>query len=98
MLTVHKYPLPAHDCLVHMPLGAKVIHADIQGEQICLWAHVDTKQKKELRRFMIVGTGHTMPEGQKLEHRGTVLMHEGTLVVHVFENVDYTEHQRGVTN
>jgi len=98
MQKVYKYPLPSSGCLIPMPQGAKILKVDMQGEVICLWAHVDTTQKLENRQFLMAGTGHTLPDGLKLQHHGSLILHEATLVIHVFENLDYTEQQRGTTN
>ena len=69
---------------VEMPIGAKVLTAHEQRDEICLWAEVDPSAKKETRNFEVFGTGHAMPEGKR-RYIGTVHMSGGAFVFHVFE-------------
>lgn len=88
MLTVYKYPLKLQDhWSLEMPIGAKILSVDNQREQITLWALVDASPEAptEVRSFLIRGTGHNIDEGLNLEFIGTVLVHDGGLVWHVFE-------------
>lgn len=58
MDTIYKYPLQITDVQrVLMPSGAKILCAQVQGDQVCLWAEVDTEKETEPRIIMIVGTG-----------------------------------------
>ncbi len=66
-----------------MPYGAKVIDAQIQGADICLWAICDPEEQKQTRRFAIVGTGHRLPSFST--HVATV--QDGQFVWHIFEVV-----------
>jgi hypothetical protein len=83
MKTIWKYAL--HPYTSHMmPVGAKLLSVHAQGSEICLWALVDTEAALEERKFVVVGTGHKVPEnaGQFI---GTALLCLGVLVLHVFE-------------
>lgn len=95
MKTVLKYALDAlaPEVKISMPLGAKVLHvAKERGatqDVLCLWALVDTEAPTVPRWFRVYGTGHPLPEGAYdgtfMRHVGTVLMHGGAIVLHVFE-------------
>lgn len=71
-----------------LPIGAKILSAQIQREKICIWAMVDSKEKKENRTIAIVGTGNPLPKinpDEKMVHVDTVQLH--SMVWHVFEIV-----------
>lgn len=70
---------------IEMPAGAQILHVGVQMEQIvCIWALVDENAPMEERSFAVVGTGHPVPENTA--HVGSVLMHGGAFVWHVFEH------------
>lgn len=86
MITVYKYPLTGsigQPQGVMLPAGAKVLCAQGQGGQLCLWAQVDTAEDVVWRSFVVFGTGYDMPPGLTFNHVGTVQMSQ--LVWHVFE-------------
>lgn len=84
MKTIFKYPIrPTSEQQVEMPNGSQIIHVgkDPDG-QPCVWATVDTAEKRMINvDIIMVGTGAEMPEG-KLTHKGTLIV--GPLVLHVF--------------
>lgn len=85
MKTIYKYPLNLGRQVVLLPLGARVLTAQVQHETICLWAEVaDPEGKKERRTFNVVGTGHPIPNNPGV-YIGTVQMQEGRFVWHVYE-------------
>jgi hypothetical protein len=59
MKTIFKYPLRITDMQpVMMPMGARPLAVQFQGETLCLWAEVDDSRKLRQSRFVyIVGTG-----------------------------------------
>ncbi len=69
---------------IEVPCGAKILSVACQCDQICMWALVDPEAEKELRLFAVYGTGHKVPDNPGT-FIGTVLMHGGSLVFHVFE-------------
>lgn len=85
MSAVWKFVIADPETPVRMPEGAEVLHVAEQHGQVCLWALVDPAAMPMDRRFVIVGTGHPLPE-----HRGrfigTVLLAGGGLVFHVWED------------
>lgn len=89
MKKIFKYPLEITDTqFVELPLGAKILTAQMQGNQLCLWAVVNTLPEavKKNRRIEIIGTGNPMPTGD-LEYISTFQMMGGGLIFHVFENI-----------
>jgi len=48
---------------IEMPAGAMVLTVQTQAGQPCLWALVNEEQPLITRRFVIVGTGHPVPDG-----------------------------------
>jgi hypothetical protein len=89
MRTIWKYPLAVENVqYVQMPRGARVIAAQKQGEMICLWALVESSADTEARVVLVAGTGHPLPENiADFKHVGTVQLHGGALVFHVFLGV-----------
>ena len=66
-----------------MPRGAEVLTVQMQREVLCVWAVVDPDAEKEQRKFIVYGTGHEY-DSIKGEYVGTVQIHGGDLVWHVF--------------
>lgn len=84
MKTIHKYPLDPRRPIVEMPIGAKVLSVQIQRGDVCLWALVDTSAEIERRAFIVLGTGHEVPDNDG-EFVATFQMEDLGLVFHVFE-------------
>lgn len=88
-LTVWKFPLDLSKLTangelppIHMPIGAEILTAREQGETICVWARVNPKETRVVKRmFAVCGTGHDAPF---TDYVGTGLLFGGTLVLHVF--------------
>lgn len=81
MKTVWKFPLVEK---IEMPMRAEILSISTQGGEPMIWALVNPEAKKEVREFMVFGTGHNVPSG--LIYRGTFLQAADALVWHVFEN------------
>ena len=89
---IYKYPLDLEGQDIKeiiMPLGANVLTVQVQRDVVCLWAMVPTDLPdyaggEEVRRFLVIGTGHRLPE-HPTRYVGTVQMVNGALVLHVFE-------------
>lgn len=84
MKTIWKFPL-APDCVLDMPIGAKVLTVQMQGDAVMLWALVDALAPKEQRRFLVYGTGHEILDAGALTYVATFQMGGGVLVFHAFE-------------
>lgn len=87
MKTIFKYVLQPNGEPVEMPVSADVLTAREQGDNICVWARVDTEEALMVKRnFCVFGTGHEMPDDPNLRYVGTAMLQGGALVMHVFEN------------
>lgn len=89
MITVFKYPLePIDSQILDLPVGAKILTAQLQYGQLCLWCEIDTTQPVFPRIFRIYGTGHAiiLPDvGSGLKYIATAQDLNGVLVWHVYE-------------
>ena len=85
MKTIYKYATAALGTgAVDMPINAQVLKADLQNQQIFLWAYVDTEEEvHETRYFKLIGTGHDAGSLSPDKHIATML--DGPFVWHLFE-------------
>lgn len=83
---IYKYQVEVGDQVVYMPNDAEILCAQMQHNDICLWALVEPKSPEECRQIKVIGTGHPIVE-EKLIYISTVQMHGGTLIWHVFEKI-----------
>lgn len=85
MATIYKYPLK-NEVLqtIKMPKGAQILHVDLQRDDICLWALVDTTAEMEPRIIECFGTGFHIDNFPR-KHIATVK--DGYFVWHYFERV-----------
>ena len=89
MKEIYKYPLEITDTqFVELSLGAEILTVQMQGNQLCLWAMVNTLPEaiKKNRCIEIIGTGNPVPTGD-LKYISTFQMVGGGLIFHVFENI-----------
>jgi hypothetical protein len=61
MKTIHKYIVTGRSD-TPMPIGAKILHVDMQGRDFWIWAEVNTDVRMETRTFEVVGTGWELDE------------------------------------
>ena len=86
MRTVYKYPLLLEDTQeIEMPGGSQILTVQVQRDQPCVWALVETQSQLVNRTFRVAGTGHDIPYGPELDYIGTFQLQSGLLVFHVFE-------------
>jgi hypothetical protein len=90
-MTIFKYVLDLDKCTIHIPAPALILSVGLQGDKIVVWVKVDPTEKEVERKFVIVGTGHPLPEDSRLEFVGTVQYLYG-LVYHVFASMPYTDY------
>ena len=85
MKTIYKYDLPIDDDInIPLPEGAVVLSVAMQDQgHPKIWAIVEPGSPTERRQFHWRGTGH--PLGNVGRFVGTVLIHSGALVFHLFE-------------
>jgi hypothetical protein len=85
--TIWKFLLPykyGGDISIRMPKGADVFTIAEQNNHLYMWALVDVNAIPEIRHFCVVGTGQSV-EVESKAYLGTALLHNETLVLHVFE-------------
>jgi len=87
MLTVFKYPAVMNDEFsIRMPYDSKILKAENQHGQLCLWVLVNTECQEENRTFLLTGTGHAISyEMSEIDFISTFQMRGGSFVFHVFE-------------
>jgi hypothetical protein len=83
MKTIWKFTLTS-DCIVEMPIGAKILTIQEQRGLPRMWALVDSVALIEKRRFFIYGTGHQIDENIG-DYIGMFQLNDGAPVFHVFE-------------
>lgn len=62
MKSVWKFPLKFKVTSLEMPSGARILKANIQNNDVMLWAEVNPEAPREQRNFGVFGTGHEIPE------------------------------------
>lgn len=95
MRTIHKQRLNLLEAQVlQLPKGAKILTAQMQPfaismgtayehENLQIWYECEPAQELEPRAFVILGTGHPMPDTHRLSYIATVQV--GSLVLHIYE-------------
>jgi hypothetical protein len=82
--TIWKFPFGITDVVtLHMPRGARILHAGMQGHTACVWALVDSEAPKVERVFRVVGTGNPLCGDGLMEHIAS--FQEPPFVWHLFE-------------
>jgi hypothetical protein len=86
MKTIWKYPLSMMDKqVISLPVGSKILCAQIQNDTACIWVLVDPENKQIKREIMVFGTGHPVDDSLDLEYIGTFQIASLGLVFHVFD-------------
>lgn len=82
---VYKYELMVADSQdVKMPIGATILCAQMQRDELCLWAAVDAAAGPVGdRRINVIGTGHGYDGALTGEYISTV--QAGPFVWHIFD-------------
>jgi len=86
MSVVWKFVIEDPETPVSMPARADILHVASQEGKVCIWALVDPSAPKVERRFVVVVTGDSVPPYCGRFH-GTVLLHGGTVVLHVWDDI-----------
>jgi hypothetical protein len=94
MKTIHKYSIGVTGALdhgerlvVYMQKDAAIMDIQSQHDRITMWAKVDTDTPIVQRQFIVYYTGHEISETDHELHQyiGTVQIHGGATIYHVFE-------------
>lgn len=106
MRTIYRYVLgrsshfikrPTTSVILQMPIGAKCISLQWVGEELSIFAIVDTERDTELRTFRIIGTGQDANIlSYEDEYIGSISVLNGTYMYHIFDagTFDRSEEQR----
>lgn len=86
MITVYKYIIDPNSPSIMINDKAEILSITFQGNELCLWAKVDTNNKLVSRNFNIYGTGHEI-RNESLAFIGTAFLGSMSLVFHVFEKI-----------
>jgi hypothetical protein len=82
---IWKYPLElASEQALLLPANARILCVQVQDGTPCTWALVTPGMAVEQRTFLTYGTGQPGAHG---DYVGTYQLHDGGLVLHVFEEV-----------
>ena len=84
---VWKYTLKDHINTLSMPEDFEILQVHEQANEVCMWVIVEPDLISQAKRtFHVVGTGKEIPSG--VEYVGTAHVHFGTLVLHVFMEIE----------
>lgn len=85
MTTIYKYPIAITDLQkINMPLGYKLLAAQVQHGNPQLWAEVNPSMPDVPVTLAVYGTGHTIPDIVQT-YVDTIQISNGGFVFHVYE-------------
>ena len=84
MKTIWKYHITYGQNEYEMPKDAKILSAQLQHNEFCVWALVDPEKEKEIRTIEIFGTGlpFNVSDGK---YKFIDTIQHGWFVGHIFE-------------
>jgi hypothetical protein len=83
-MRIYKYTLKDRDIQNVQMHPGRILHVGEQGNNICIWALVDTELPLKTRRFAVVLTGASCPCTLD-QYLATVKLFDGRVIGHVFE-------------
>ena len=92
MKTIWKYEIETTDEFeLQMPQGGCILDLQIQRGVPCIWVEVDPSAEKITKVFRVFGTGHTIPEKERVAYNycGTYQLTVANLVFHLYEVLEY---------
>lgn len=86
---VRRYPVPIDGQVHEFELQGQILHAGFKEcfedpPTMSVWALWDSTLSPARKAFVVVGTGHPLPEGFA-RYVGTGMLMQGRLVFHMFE-------------
>jgi hypothetical protein len=86
MKSIYKYQLSLNDVdVILLPVGSDILTIQMQDNNICMWALVDTSEQRMVSRHIYTfGMGHSIDPTLKLKHISTYQI-GSYLVYHAFE-------------
>lgn len=106
MRTIYRYVLgkqttfhcaPTSNVAVSIPIGAKILAPRLVGDELSIFAIVDTIRDSELRMFRVIGTGQDAEIlSYEDEYIGSISVLNGTYMYHIFDagTLDRNEEQQ----
>ena len=90
MKAIWKYNLKIGHTMLVMPKDAEILSLQVQHNQPCLWALVDTEAEREEVLLTTFGTGHPINEDEisNTKFIGTYQLEDGAFVGHVFKQLN----------
>jgi len=87
MQVIYKYPFALdQEVTILMPIDPLILHFGNQRGVLTIWAQVNTEAVMFPKRFVVLGTGHTIPSNtMNLRYIGSAQFHDGMLVWHLYE-------------
>lgn len=85
-MTIWKYALPIeYGAILSMPKGAVILTAQAQGGRPYIWAQVDDEAPEVYHKILVIGTGHELEGPTFGKYIGSIHLHDGQFVFHVFD-------------
>lgn len=82
---IWKWVIPiADEVHLFMPVGAQILDAQMQNNELCVWAMGDPTRETKDHQLHLLGTGCPVPENAG-RYIATVQTRGGALVLHVFD-------------
>lgn len=83
--TIWKFPIRTIDLqFITIPQDFEILSVHTQNGNPCIWAKVIPDNKSRKLTIRVFGTGHPIEEDSQLVFIGTYLIHQDSLVFHVF--------------
>lgn len=84
MNRILKYEIVPRNQCISLPIGSRILSVGVQGDQLYVWASVPETSDCHDWNVEVVPTGQIHQSWEDDSFRGTVHMHNGQLVFHVF--------------
>ena len=85
MNNIFKYPVSLGEFERALPKDRRILSVQMQGDNPCLWAMVDSSSEIQKVKFIVRGTGHEFEPNTTQSYIGTFQMAGGGLIWHLFE-------------
>jgi hypothetical protein len=84
----YKQPLPALNERLDLPVTSRIVHFDLQNGTPTAWYDRPAAGDlpAETHTLIVLGTGLQTPTGD-YHHRGTALISDGLVVLHLYEQI-----------
>jgi len=85
---IWKFPLRVGAQTVDLPKHSRLLSVAAQGDDPMLWAVVVPSNAKTKRKIFVAMTGQSCDDELRGPFLGTVLLSDGSFVLHVFDHGD----------